>query len=239
MTFYERTGEYVAVLLGQAWEATGPALAAAVGGLDPAAGPVVDVGAGTGLGTAVIARTLPDAEILAVEPDRALRTALLARVVADADLRARVTVLDAALLDAPLPDRIGAVVAMNMIGHFTAADRARIWALLAQRLAPTGRMVLNLYPPTRPEEVPETAMGDVAVGRRRYSATAAARPAGPDAVVWEMGYRVEQDGQVLTEFRATDPWHVFTPEELAAEVTAFGLTCRAGDPGAGIHVICR
>jgi SAM-dependent methyltransferase len=239
MEFYERTGEYVAVLLGTAWEAMRPALTAALEGLDPAAGPVVDVGAGTGLGTEVIARALPDAEILAVEPDRALRTALLARVVADADLRARVTVLDATLLDAPLPDQIGAVVAMNVIGHFTAADRDRIWALLARRLAPGGRMVLNLYPPTRPEEVPEAAMGDVLVGRRRYSGTAAARPAGADAVTWEMNYRVEQDGEPVTEFRAADLWHVFSPEDLAAEVAAHGLTCRAGDPASGMHVITR
>ncbi len=43
-----------------------------------------------------------------------------------------------------------------------------------------------------------------------------------------MGYRVEQDGEPVTEFRATGPWHVFTPEQLAAEVAAVGLTCRPG-----------
>jgi SAM-dependent methyltransferase len=239
MDFYERTGEYVAVLLPAAWEGMRPALTAALDGLDPAAGPVVDVGAGTGLGTEVIARALPGVEILAVEPDRALRTALLSRIVTDPDLRAQVTVLDAALFDAPLPDRIGAVVAMNVIGHFDAAGRARIWELLAERLAPGGRMVLNLYPPTRPEEVPESAMSEVWVGRRRYSGTAAARPAGPDSVIWEMGYHVEHDGKPVTDFRAADPWYVFTPEKLAAEVAAVGLHCRPGDPAAGIQVITR
>ncbi|MGH3567377.1 MAG: hypothetical protein ACRDRH_15360 [Pseudonocardia sp.] len=103
--FYDRTAEYVTVLLPAKWEGLEPALAGAVAGLDIAIGPVIDVGAGSGLGTAALARVLPAAEILAVEPHPALRTALLARVSADDDLRSRVTVLDTDLLGAALPDR--------------------------------------------------------------------------------------------------------------------------------------
>ncbi|WP_219418306.1 class I SAM-dependent methyltransferase [Pseudonocardia nigra] len=237
--FYDRTGEFVAVLLGTAWQALAPALTDALDGLDPAAGPVVDAGAGTGLGTRVIGDALPDAEILAVEPDRALRTALLARVAADPDLCARVTVLDTDLLGAPLPERIGGLVAMNVIGHFSPGDRATLWASLAQRLAPEGRAVLNLYPPTRPERVPATPMSQVQLGRRRYSGSAAAEPAGDDAVTWEMSYRLEEDGQVLTEFSARDHWHVFTPEQLAGELAPHGLRVTSGDAAQGIQVITR
>lgn len=121
-------------------------------------------------------------------------------LVADPDLRTRVTVLDATLMEAPLP------------------DRARIRAMLRQRLAPEGRMVLSPYPPTRPEEVPEAATGEVRAGRRRYSGTVAARPAGPHAALREMRYRVGQDDE---------------------PVAAFGLTCRPGDVAAGIQVISR
>lgn len=196
-TFYDRTGEYVAVLLGVAWQGLGPALAAALDGLDPSAGPVIDVGAGTGLGVRVIATALPDTEIIAVEPDRALRVALLAAVGSDHDLRRRVTVLDADLLAAELPSRIGGLTAMNVIGHFSPADRNRVWTLLAQRLAPGGRAVVNLYPPHTPDTVPETPMGEITIGRRRYTGTASARPAGADAVTWEMTYRIEDGGRTV------------------------------------------
>ncbi|WP_146167520.1 hypothetical protein [Micromonospora sp. MH33] len=49
----------------------------------------MDIGAGTGLGTLVAARAVPDAEVIAVEPSPILRAALLARVVGDEDPRRR------------------------------------------------------------------------------------------------------------------------------------------------------
>jgi SAM-dependent methyltransferase len=225
--FYARTAELVAVLLEPAWAALGPSLSAALAGLDATAGAVVDVGAGTGLGTSVIAQALPDAHVVAVEPDRALRTALLARIAGDAAMRSRVTVLDSDLLSADLPDRIAGLVAMNVIGHFTPADRQRIWELLAQRLTPGGRAVLNLYPPHEPQVVPPSQLAEVTLGRRRYRGSAAARPAGSDAVVWEMTYTVEQDGHELSSFSARDDWYVLSPAALAEEVGRHGLHLRS------------
>lgn len=180
--FYETTAEHVAVLLGPPWQVLGPALAAALDGLDPSAGPIVDVGAGSGLGTRVIARAVPGADVIAVEPDRALRTALLAVVTADPDLQSRVTIEPCDLLTAPLPSRLGAIVALNVIGHFTPPDRRRVWQIAADRLAPEGIVVVNLAPPDHPEPVPATPMGEVVVGRHRYTGTARAEPAGQDAV---------------------------------------------------------
>ncbi|MFC5996564.1 class I SAM-dependent methyltransferase [Pseudonocardia hispaniensis] len=238
-TFYARTAEYVAVLLESAWESLGPTLAAALDGLDPAAGPVVDVGAGSGLGTRVIARALPATEIFAVEPDRALRTALLATIAADSDLRARVTVLDTDLLSADLPDRVGGLVAMNVLGHFPPTERTRLWALLAERLAPQGRAVLDLYPPHRPEAVPATPMADIVLGRRHYSGVAAAEPGGADAIIWEMSYRVEQDGRPVASLSAHERWYVLSPGQLADELGAHGLRLRTHGATDTMFVIDR
>lgn len=237
--FYDRTAEYVAVLLPAAWTGLDAALAAALDGLDTSTGPVLDVGAATGIGTAVIGSALPDAAILALEPNRALRTALLARVLADEQLRDRVTVGERDLLGADLPGQVSAAVLMNVIGHFAPADRHRVWALLARWLAPTGRAVLNLYPPTRPEAVPRTALSEVTIGRRRYTGWAAAEPAGPDAVTWTMTYHVEHDGAPVGELTASDHWWVLGAEQLAAEVAEYGLRSAAGDAAHGIQVISR
>ena len=46
-------------------------------GADPSAGPMLDLGAGTGLSTVALADAVPDATILAVEPSPALRAAVL------------------------------------------------------------------------------------------------------------------------------------------------------------------
>ncbi len=67
------------------------------------------------------------------------------------------------------------VLAMNVRGHLTPAEQDTLWALLAQRLTPHGRVVLNLAPPTTPESVPATPMVDVTLGDRRYLGTAAPR----------------------------------------------------------------
>lgn len=238
-TFYDRTAEYVAVLLPTAWDGLDDALVGALDGLDTTAGPVVDIGAGTGIGTAVLARALPGAEILAVEPHRVLRTALLARVVGDRGLRDRVTVLDTDLLSAQLPDRIAAFVAMNVIGHVDPLDRPRVWALIADRLAPQGRAVLNLYPPTRPETVPATPLADVALGRRRYTGSVAAEPAGDDAITWRMNYQVTEAGVRIAECTVSNRWYVFTPEQLAAELADHRLRVAPGDPAHGIQIITR
>lgn len=237
--FYDRAGEFVGVLLPAVWQGMDAALTGALSGLDAGDDPIVDVGAGTGIGTAVIAAAVPGAEIIAVEPHRGLRTALLARIGGDDALRERVTVLDADLLAAPLPERISALVAMNVIGHFPPPDRRNVWALLAQRLTPQGRAVLNLYPPAGPQHVPATAMADVRIGRLRYTGTAAAEPAGDDAITWTMTYRVVDDGHTHTEFSATDHWYVFGPEQLAAELAEYDLHVTPGNPAHGIQVITR
>ncbi|TMR93183.1 class I SAM-dependent methyltransferase [Nonomuraea basaltis] len=75
-------------------------------------GPIVDVGAGGGHGTRLIAQAVPEAEIVAVEPSATLRSVLLVRVNETTELRDRVTVLPEGLLEARLPPRLGAVVAM-------------------------------------------------------------------------------------------------------------------------------
>ncbi|MFI7122107.1 class I SAM-dependent methyltransferase [Amycolatopsis sp. NPDC049868] len=237
--FYHRTAEYVAVLLRQAWRALGPALADALSDLDTSGGPVVDIGAGTGLGTAVLAAALPDADIIAIEPNPALRTALLARCVEDDDLARRVTVLGTDAHSAPLPDRLSAVIAMNVLGHFDPGERRALWEILDGRLIPGGRALLNLQPPTTAVTVPTTPMARVRIGGLEYFGAAAAEPAGPDTITWRMTYRVERQGDVVTELTASDLWHVITASALADEVAEYGLRLAVTDPEHELYAITR
>jgi SAM-dependent methyltransferase len=236
--FYQRAAPYVAALLPAAWDPLAPALTEALRGV-PAGphAPVVDIGAGTGIGTELIARTLPDADILAIEPDPAMRAALLARVVADPDLRRRTTIEDNPIETARLPERIAAVLAANVLGHLDAARRARLWAALGERLLPGGLAVVTVVPPTTPQEVAETPMSEVRIGRHRLVGTARAHPAGPDSVRWRMTYRRYQGERLVDEISHHSQWWVFGPDELAAEVAAHGLTGRPGPAGTGLFLI--
>jgi SAM-dependent methyltransferase len=227
---YAQSAEFIDMLISPHWDSLGPALAKAVEGTDTAAGPVLDIGAGSGCGTTVLARALPDAEILAVEPSPGIRSALLTKVVADDDLRARVTVLPEGILDAALPARLSAAVAMNVIGHFSPDERRTLWDLLAARLAPTGRLVLNLQPPTEPVAVPETRGGTAQVGRRRYEGWAAAEPTGEATLAWHMTYRTLQDEQLVDERKVSYHWHLLPEGRLREELADARLTVRPLEP---------
>jgi 16S rRNA A1518/A1519 N6-dimethyltransferase RsmA/KsgA/DIM1 with predicted DNA glycosylase/AP lyase activity len=120
---YEVSGEFIDVLNGPAWETLREPVRVALHGAASQEGPIVEVGAGSGLGTRVVADACPAATILAVEPSPVLRAVLLSRVVSDADLRERVTVVAADALGVDLPDRLGGVVAINMIGHLDREER--------------------------------------------------------------------------------------------------------------------
>ncbi|WP_116051228.1 class I SAM-dependent methyltransferase [Amycolatopsis palatopharyngis] len=237
---YAESAEYIDILISPFWNDLGPALAAAIKDVDPSDGPIIDIGAGSGCGTTVIARYLPKAEIVAVEPSPGLRSALLAKVSADAALRRRVTVLPERFLEADLPDRLSLAVAMNVIGHFSPPERHRIWGLLAERLAPNGRVVLNLQPPSEPIAVPDTVSSTVDVGRRRYEGSARAEPTGDRTLTWYMTYRTYQGHDLVDERRASYTWHLLTERQLRDELAQANLQLRHLEPAdLGMCVITR
>lgn len=114
---YERSAEYLDILIAESWEPLAPALADVLSRVRAGTGAVVDLGAGSGRGVRVICDALPRGPVLAVEPSAAMRAVLLARVHEDGELRERVTVVPGDCASADWPDGVRAVVALNMIGH--------------------------------------------------------------------------------------------------------------------------
>jgi hypothetical protein len=226
---YAQSGEFIDVLSRDAWAALRIPVAQALAQARPEQGPIVDIGAGTGLGTLAAAQAVPAAELIAVEPSPILRAALLTRLVDD-DLSRRVTVQATEAVDMVLPARLGGVLAINMIGHLAPDQRRALWADLRPRLAPAAPLVVNLQPPSAPEVVPETPFTSVPVGRRRYQGSGAARPDGPDRVVWTMRYRVvADDDTVERELVVNYDWYVLSPAKLLDEMAVAGYTAALND----------
>lgn len=237
---YRRSAEYVDLLLAEPWEFFGPVVAAGLVGVDAAAGPVVDVGAGTGRGVLAVAAALPRAEIIAVEPSVSMRAVLLARVGSGAGLRERVTVVGGELAQVRSPARFGAVLAMNMIGHLDPAARTAFWGTLAARLAPGAPALVNLQPPAEAADVAETPPSVVTVGRRTYIGTGRATRAAADRVTWHMTYRVVDGGATVAEDSVSYAWWVLSEERLRQEAMEAELEVTAiGPAGAGVHVLRR
>ncbi|MDG4795598.1 class I SAM-dependent methyltransferase [Micromonospora sp. WMMD1082] len=226
---YHESGEFLDLLSLDAWQALRDPVLTALADAAPQAGPIVDLGAGSGLGTLLIAEVLPAARILAIEPSAVQRAALLCRLGPVPRLRERVTVVAAGAQNVPLPDRIGGVVAMNMIGHLAPHDRRELWGRLRDRLAGGAPLVVNAQPPAEPMEIPEAEFVRVQVGDHTYVGSGAAQPDGPDTLRWRMRYQVlDHSGQSVREVTTAYRWYVVSPQAIVAELSTAGLDAVAG-----------
>lgn len=203
------------------WSQLAGRLAAALSGVDPGSGTVVEFGAGTGLGTEVLLDTLHPAPLLVAEPSAHLRAVLLARLSGRGDAD-RVTVFPTGAAQLPLPERVAAAAGLHMIGHLAPAERRALFTALMPRLAPGAPVVFNVQPPDTAVEVPETPPFGVTVGRLRYEGQGRAVPIGPDRLRWTMTYRTLDGDTEIARAVADYDWWTVSAATLAAELTQAG-----------------
>ncbi|PDP88555.1 SAM-dependent methyltransferase [Glycomyces fuscus] len=220
---YARSGQFIDIMIAGWWDHFGEAVAEAVRRMPADRGPLLDAGAGGGWGTLLLARTLPGARVLALEPSPVLRAVLLSRVAASEGLRARVTVDGDDLLSARLPERLGGVLMANLVGHLSPDERDRLWRDLAARLAPDACALLTLAPPLEPERVERSRMSEVRVGERVYTGWAEAEPAGAERITWHMTYEVRQGERLVSRDEVSYDWWTLSEEGLRAETAPHGL----------------
>ncbi len=232
----DATAEFYDLLATAMWDELGPALPQLLSGLEPADGPILDLGAGTGAGTVHLHAAFPDASIVAVEPSKAMRTALNVRLANNAGLRKAVTVVPCAFEDAHLPARLGGCVASAVIGHFDERGRRGLWTELASRLAPGAPALIGVLPPIRPEPVPPTRYRSLPVGDLVYEGWMEGEPVDERRMLWTMTYRVRRGGEVVYEQQALSMWHTCGPDDVAAEAAMLGLVAERPDTD---HIVLR
>ncbi|WP_326830032.1 Gfo/Idh/MocA family oxidoreductase [Streptosporangium sp. NBC_01810] len=177
--------------------ASAPAVARALAGADLSHGPVLDIGAGTGLLTEAVARARPDAEILACEPATGMRAVLTSRVFSDPYLRPRVTITADAAPELELPDHVSAVLLCGVLGHLDAGQRRRLWERLLRRLSPKGVVIVELMGMEKPLLLPETRMATARAGHHRYE--------------WWFSGAPDQDAPATMRLHTT--WRVYLDDE--------------------------
>lgn len=217
------TAEFYELLATAHWQRTGADLVEWLDGVDPTAGPIVDVGAGTGIGVPYLLAAVPGADVHAIEPSRAMRTALHTRLLLDPTLTGRVTVDPRPLKDA-LPERACAVVLSAVLGHLDEIDRYRLWRFAAEQIPSGAPVVVEVLPPHRPIELGLVRYAARQVGHFTYEGWQSGEPADARTMRWTMVYRV-LDGEVLvSEQTVRSTYRCWSPDDLRAEVEPFGLT---------------
>ncbi|MFE0413477.1 Gfo/Idh/MocA family oxidoreductase [Streptomyces tendae] len=216
--------------------ASAPAVAALLADADLSTGPVVDIGAGTGLVTEAVARARPDAEILACEPAVGMRAVLTSRVFSDPDLRSRVTVTADAAPDLDLPERVSVVLLCGVLGHLDADGRALLWRRLNRRLAPGGLVVVELMQFEEPLTLPEARLATATAGRHRYEWSFGGAPDETEDGVMRLHstWRVYREDATEAEREVHDSyrWEPFGLKDVVAEsgMAARTLPTRPGAP---------
>ncbi|QFY07271.1 methyltransferase domain-containing protein [Nonomuraea phyllanthi] len=191
---------------------------------------VIEIGAGTGLITRVIAQETP-AQIYAVEPSLGMRSVLVNRLAEDPRLLGRVTVLPCGALDVEVDEPVEAIVMISVLQSFPAEQRAELWRVLARQLQPGGRLVFNWRERALPVPGSLEVMGSYAVGRHAYEVAGQVLEAAGESVTSRFVYRIRQRGVAISEDEVVVTNHWPAGERLAAELRAAGFDRDAAPEG--------
>ncbi|GAA2205662.1 hypothetical protein GCM10009850_011200 [Nonomuraea monospora] len=185
-------------------------------------GAVVEIGAGTGLITELIARHVPG-EVYAVEPSLGMRSVLVSRLTTDPEVLRRVTVLPCGALETEVDEPVEAVVMISVLQSFTAAERAALWRVLRGLLEPGGRLLFNWR--DRAPAVPGDlqVMGSYQVGRHTYEVAGQVLAAEGESVTSRFRYRILQRGVVISQDDVDGTAHWPATDVLAAELKEAGF----------------
>lgn len=222
---YDELAEFHDLFMVDPWRRLAHPLVEAFGGLG-ADDLVVDVGAGTGVGTRALSRASP-AQVLAIEPSRTMRTVLLARIADDPDMVRRVSVVAGtvpAALD-EVPRTISGFVCAHVLGHLTGPQRIESLRALGQRLRDGGTGLLTHHDESEEVGRDEPVEEEVEVGRHRYRA----RYEGTTGAT--VTYEVLDGDRVVRRSTVSSVWDPPSTSELLEELTAAGLVVIRRDDG--------
>ena len=220
------TAEFYDLLATHEWERVGDELREVFAGVDAADGPLLDLGAGTGVGLSHIRAAVPGAAVHAIEPSKAMRVALHARLASDPELRSAVTVDPRPFAAASLPERSCALLMSAVIGHLDDDEREQVWRYVAEHMPVGAPAAVQLLPPDRPVTVPPTRYSRVDVGRFAYEGWQEGEPVGERHMRWTMTYRVldrDDDDRTVAEYVGSARWRCLGVADLRAETEPFGL----------------
>jgi uncharacterized protein len=222
----EATAEFYDLLETAMWDTFGLQMLDVLAAVDPADGPIIDVGSGTGIGLAYLRAAVAGAQLIAIEPSKAMRVALHTRLSEFTELREQTTVIPTIFGEAPLPERASAMVLSALIGHLSDDERTRLWSYIAEHTAPGAPVVIGVLPPARPLHVDLVKYGERRIGDYVYEGWQSGVPLDERRMMWTMIYKVvdSSTGATVAEYTATAPWHCDGAEDIRCETAPYGLT---------------
>lgn len=224
---YDETAEHHEVHMPARWRELRDLVQETFGDIGPD-GVIVDVGAGSGLGSVMLAE-VSEAAIFSLEPNDTMRSMLVARLDTAGALD-RVTVLAQTVSEGfdRLPKRVDGVTATHMLGHLTGAERTALLDWIAGSLAP-GRSALLTVNPEVPRGGAKLAPRERQVGRFVYRATYHMPSTGQTEQLYEV---LDEQQQVVRSLSATSSWQAVTAADVRAALEGHAVDVSEPQDGA-------
>jgi len=181
---------------------------------------VLDVGAGTGLATELLAKRC-DVTVHAVEPTRSMRTILLSRLAGRPELLEHVRVHARPIQGLGLRRVADFGLCLNTMGTLDRGERADALAALADALTSDARLVLQ-RPPDAPGRA-HAALPAWHLGGDVYSGEVTCTECRPGAIEWRFTYRVTRDDVVIREEIETFAGFLVAADDFDAELGDAGF----------------
>jgi SAM-dependent methyltransferase len=200
---------------------------------------ILEVGAGTGLVTTVLAEAC-SVPVHAVEPALPMRALLLSRLADSAKLvRQRVTVHAEAVQDVGLHEMADLAICVNVASCWNPAQRRAVWQAISRALTPAGVLVLD----RPPEEADMTGQSEecemVTVGNDEYSGRITMVGRGGDRARMDVSYQVRRSGVLLREASESFDMWLLGRRRLLAELAETGLHPEPEDGDGGNPQLLR
>lgn len=229
---YDARAEFHEVHMPPVWDRLRGVIDDAFSGIGPH-GVIIDIGAGSGLGAAMVAG-VTDAEIIALEPNPTMRAMLVARLD-NAGALGRVTVLPESVPDAldDLPAPVDGVIAAHMLGHLSETARLRLLDWITIGLAP-GRSALLTVSPASSEVGHDPVVEERTVGRLIYRVTHRTPAPGRYEGLFEV---LDQQQRVIRSLHDTTSWEAVTADDVRIALT--GRPVEVGEPQPGVVRLTR
>lgn len=131
-------------------------------------GPVLDIGAGTGLFSMELAKYTEDLDIIALEPSKEMRIEFMAKLMQQGTLSSRITVVPESVMEYELPDTLSGVVCMGVIGHLNQGQREKLWRRLEKSLKKGTPVIIETLDKSLLKAEEGTRISAKSVGKYRY-----------------------------------------------------------------------
>ena len=187
---------------------------------------VVEVGAGTGLATGLLARRC-EVTVHAVEPAASMRAIMLSRLAGHFELLRHVRVHARPVQQLGLTDVADFALCLNTMSTLDPESRADALQALAAALVDGAVLVVQA-----PAAEPATTRYDLPswqLGGDTYGGDVTVTPTGADRVEWRFTYRVRRSDVLVREQVETFDGYTVSADGFAAELTSAGFAPFAVD----------